>query len=260
MNGTHRTPAAPGPDEQRLLDALFTPGAPLGAARAHGHDPALPARVTAVEEVTTVRVPSGRLAVACPWPPDDEPGVPLPVAFELAERVPPGPRPVEAAWYEAPVLFMGGLQGRRQVAAVRLRLTDAPVARWEAAAFLPIPVGTDPGGHLGTDDHGRRYCYDEHQACAFADAAAWPELVDPFRQFARDAIARRPNDGRGIAHLHDHAFQRTSSPAHAADLLAFPSSGVTAWLGRAADGTPAAVLVPGTLDDVDPAPERRPWP
>ncbi|MFF4338826.1 hypothetical protein ACFY00_02670 [Kitasatospora sp. NPDC001540] len=247
MNGTHH---APDPHEQWLLEALFTPGALLGAAHAYGHDPALPARVLEVEEVTTVRIPSGRLAVACPWTPDGDSDLPLPVAFELAERVPPGPHPVETAWYEAPVLFMGQVQDRRQVAAVRLRLADAPVARWEAAAFLPIGA-TDPGGHLGTDDHGRRHFYDEHQRCAFADAAAWPELVDPFRQFTLDAIAGRPNDGRGVDHLHDHAFQRTSSPAHAADLLAFPSSGITSWLGRAADGTPAAVLVHGTLEDVD---------
>ncbi|MFE1318070.1 hypothetical protein [Kitasatospora phosalacinea] len=149
------------------------------------------------------------------------------------------------------MLFVDALQGRPEVAAVRLRPTDAPVTRWEAAAFLPIPVGTDPGGHLGTDDHGRRCFSDEHQTCAVADAAAWPELTDPFRQFASDAIARRPNGGRGVAYLHDHAFGRTSSPRHAADLLALPGSGTTARLGRAADGTPAAVLVPGPLDDVD---------
>jgi len=258
MDGTHHTPDA---HEQWLLEALFTPGALLGAAHAYGYDPAYPARVTAVEEVATVRVPSGRLAVACPWPPDGERAVPVPVAFELAERVPPGPHPVEAAWYEAPVLFMDGIQDRPQVAAVRLRLTDAPVARWEAAAFLPAG-SADPGGHLGTDDHGRRYFYDEHQCCAFADAAAWPELVDPFRQFTLDAIAGRPVDGRGIDYLHDHAFQRTSSPARAADLFAFPGSGITAWLGRAADGTPATVLALGALEDVDlvpgaAAPSRR---
>ncbi|MFD7730436.1 hypothetical protein ACFV6F_08635 [Kitasatospora phosalacinea] len=259
MNGTHHAPAAPDPDEQWLLEALFTPGALLGAAHAFGHDPAFPARVTAVEEITTVRIPSGRLAVACPWPPDGEPGVPLPVAFELAERVPPGPHPVDAAWYEAPVLFMDAVLDRPQPAAVRLRLADAPVARWEAAAFLPTP-GVDPGGHLGTDDHGRRYFYDEHRRCAFADAAAWPELVAPFRQFVLDVIAGTPGADRAAESFHDGCFERTSSPAHAADLFAFPSSGITAWLGRAADGALAAVLVAGALDDVDLAPERRSQP
>ncbi|GLW52438.1 hypothetical protein [Kitasatospora phosalacinea] len=245
------TSTAPDPYEQWLLEALFTPGALLGAAHTYGHGPALPARLTAVEEVATVRTPSGRLAVACPWPPDDEPGVPLPVAFELAERVPPGPHRVEAAWYRAPVLFMGEVQDHPEVAAVRLRLTDAPVTRWEAAAFVPTPVGTDPGGVLDADDHGRRHFYDEHQTCAFADAAAWPELVAPFRQFAHNAIAGLPNTGRATESLRDGCFERTSSPARAADLLSFPSSGTTTWLGRAADGTPAAVLVHGALRDVD---------
>ncbi|RVU18883.1 hypothetical protein EOT10_30710 [Streptomyces antnestii] len=58
---------AAGPEATWYLEAAFTPGAHLGTVY---DDPTTPVVVTGVEELTTIRVPSGRLVVDAPW--DDD--------------------------------------------------------------------------------------------------------------------------------------------------------------------------------------------
>ncbi|MGW4202395.1 hypothetical protein [Streptomyces sp. NPDC004726] len=59
---------AAGPEATWYLETAFTPGARLGTVY---DDPTTPVVVTSIEEVTTMRVPSGRLVVDAPWDDDD---------------------------------------------------------------------------------------------------------------------------------------------------------------------------------------------
>ncbi|MBK3562354.1 hypothetical protein JHN47_01025 [Streptomyces sp. MBT62] len=59
---------AAGPEATWYLERAFTPGAQLGTVY---DDPETPVVVTGIEQVTTIRVPSGRLVVDAPWH-DDE--------------------------------------------------------------------------------------------------------------------------------------------------------------------------------------------
>ncbi|MYY10132.1 DUF4241 domain-containing protein [Streptomyces sp. SID4919] len=84
-------------------------------------------------EVAMVRVPSGRLIVDSPWPEDGDPELRAPVGRELAERIPAGAYRMEAAWTVAPYEYRDERFDGRAVAAVRLRVADAPVVGWEMA-------------------------------------------------------------------------------------------------------------------------------
>ena len=119
---------AAGPEESRYLEAVFTPGSRLGN---RSDDPTTFIRVVEVQEITTIRVPSGRLIVDSPWPQDGDPGLRRRVGRELAARVPVGAFRVEASWTEAPYEFMGERFDGREVAAVRLCISEDPVAGWE---------------------------------------------------------------------------------------------------------------------------------
>jgi hypothetical protein len=87
------------PEATWYLDTAFTPGAHLGTVY---DDPTTPIVVTEVEEVTTIRIPSGRLVVDAPWHDDEtweyERGLPTSPPRELARRIPPGTYRVEIAW------------------------------------------------------------------------------------------------------------------------------------------------------------------
>ncbi|MFE1874759.1 hypothetical protein ACFW9N_28415 [Streptomyces sp. NPDC059496] len=80
-----------GPQDAGFLESVFVPGARLGV---RADDPATFVEVVEVEEVTTIRVPSGRLIVDSPW--SEARG------REIVARVPPGTYRVEAAWAQAP--------------------------------------------------------------------------------------------------------------------------------------------------------------
>lgn len=58
---------AAGSAATRYLETAFTPGAHLGTVY---DDPTTPVVMTSIKEVTTLRVPSGRLVVDAPW--DDD--------------------------------------------------------------------------------------------------------------------------------------------------------------------------------------------
>lgn len=59
---------AAGPEAAWYLETAFTPGAHLGTVH---DDPTTPIVVTGIEEVTTMRIPSGRLVVDAPFDDDD---------------------------------------------------------------------------------------------------------------------------------------------------------------------------------------------
>ncbi|MBD0692796.1 DUF4241 domain-containing protein [Streptomyces sp. CBMA123] len=230
---THTTHArlAADQDERALLEAVFVPGEGLGV---RGSDPLTVVQTVEVTEVTTIRVPSGRLVVSTPWP-DDDYELNTPEGRELAERIPSGSYRVEAAW--VPASYGDGEDC--EVAAVRLRVTEAPVVAWENA----LGVGEDPEFLRP----GRRFRFpvsDIPVAC-FADATAWEELTLPFRQFQQDL-----RDGTDLAQPREELgagrFERVRHDGFGADLVTFTADyDNVVWLGRAADGTVASVVVVG---------------
>ncbi|MFJ4185063.1 DUF4241 domain-containing protein [Kitasatospora sp. NPDC089509] len=224
---------AAGAEESWYLETVFTPGTRLGR---RPDDPTILVQVVEVSEVTTIRVPSGRLVVDSPWPEDDDPELTVRVARELAERIPPGTYRVEAAWTQAPYEFMGERFDGREVAAVRLCIADAPVVRWELALGVRDDIATiRPGDRIGFNS--------ETNMGSFSDAAAWPALTAPFREFWRGIRAgnRQPRETEGLL---DDCFERASDEGHGADLVTFPAEGPSVvWLGRTARGAIAAVAV-----------------
>lgn len=222
---------AAGPQESWYLGAVFVPGTRVGTRRG---DPTTPARVVEVTEVTTLRVPSGRLIVDSPWPRDDDPELRTPVGRELAERIPAGAYRVEAAWTEAPFEFMGERFDGREVAAVRLLVAGDPVVGWEMALGVEDDIGAlRPGERLGFNS--------ETNMGSMADAGAWTALTDPFREFWREPPA---SEGRRTEILLDGWFERASDEEHGADLVTVPAEGETVvWLGRSAGGNVSVVAL-----------------
>ncbi|MFC8450116.1 DUF4241 domain-containing protein [Kitasatospora sp. NPDC057223] len=222
-----------GPTESWYLEAVFTPGTPLGTRL---DDPTTPVRAVQVTEVTTVRIPSGRLIVDSPWPDDDDPELRTRSGRELAQRIPPGAFRVEAAWTEAPYEFMGEHFDGRTVAAIRLCITDAPVTTWERALGVEDDIEMiRPGDRTGFSS--------EANMGSFSDAAAWPALTAPFRAFWHGCQAgnRQPRETETLV---DNWFERTSDEESGADLVAFVTEGSSAvWLGRTETGEIATVSV-----------------
>ncbi|MFI1279374.1 DUF4241 domain-containing protein [Streptomyces sp. NPDC020858] len=101
--------------------------------RGGGDDPLTFAEVVEVEEVTTIRAPSGRLIVDSPW--SEDPG------REIMARIPPGTYRVEAAWTEARYEHGGESFEGRECAATRLLVSDDPVVVWEAGAGVNDDIG-----------------------------------------------------------------------------------------------------------------------
>lgn len=242
---------AAGPEVGRYLEAVFTPGERLGVLE---DDPTTFIEVAEVREVATIRVPSGRLIVDCPWP-DDETGQPLELreGRELAARIPPGTYRVEAAWTEAPYTFMDEHFDGRECAAVRLCLGDEPVAGWEMA------LGVDDDIERLRAGEGVGFHPAELATGGFADATAWPELTTPFLRFWQELGAlgemnlspEEYHEASGrvtrATEEYDHHFERVSDDTLRADLLTFPVDGSTVvWLGRTRSGEIASVVVPST--------------
>ncbi|MEU6239099.1 DUF4241 domain-containing protein [Kitasatospora sp. NPDC047058] len=220
-------------EESWYLEAAFIPGTRLGTRCG---DPATPVRVTEVRDVATIRVPSGRLVVDAPWPEEEVSDLRPRTGRELAQRIPAGTFRMEAAWTEAPYEFMGERFDGRELAAVRLRITEAPVAHWEMA----LGVGEDierirPGKRTGFET--------ETNMGSFADATAWPVLTDPFLEFWRGCQTgnRQP---RRTESLFDGEFERVADDEHGADLVTFGAEGSSVvWLGRSQTGAVASVAV-----------------
>ncbi|GGV90045.1 hypothetical protein GCM10010228_77680 [Streptomyces massasporeus] len=224
---------AAGPAESWYLEAVFTPGTRLGT---RSDDPETFVQVVEVTEVTTIRVPSGRLIVDSPWPDDEDPELETRVGRELAERIPPGVFRVEAAWTEAPYEFMGERFDGREVAAIRLCITEAPVAGWEMALGVEDDIDTlRPGSRIGFNS--------ETNMGSFSDAVAWPTLTAPFREFWKGCQTgtRQPRETES---LFDDYFERVSNEEHEADLVTFTAEGASVvWLGRTESGSIASVAV-----------------
>ncbi|MFG2368130.1 DUF4241 domain-containing protein [Streptomyces mirabilis] len=231
----HRSDArlVAGPEESWYLGAVFTPGMRLGTLP---DDPMSFIQVVEVTEVTEIRIPSGRLIVDSPWPEEDDPELKTRVGRELEERIPPGVFRVEAAWTQAPYEFMGEHFDGREVAAIRLRVTDAPVVRWEMALGVEDDIERiRPGDRVGFNS--------ETNMGSFADAATWPSLTDPFRGFWQESPGG-PMKGRNTVTLFDGWFERASDDTHEADLVTFPAEGTSVvWLGRTATRSIASVVV-----------------
>ncbi|GGV29400.1 hypothetical protein GCM10010260_82380 [Streptomyces filipinensis] len=196
------------------MEAVFTPGAQVGT---HAEDRARPVHVVEVTEVSPIRVPSGRLVVASPWPDDSDPELPTPAGRELKDRIPPGVHRVEASWTEAPYEYDGEQFDGREEVAVRLLVSDAPVACWEAALGVGESIERIVPGERPTFDS-------EENMGSFADATAWPSLTEPFRQFWLGVDAGRQDASRATESLGE-SFERASDEALGADLVTFPTGG-----------------------------------
>lgn len=207
------------------LDALFRPGTRLSTSYE-------PMTVLEVREVGTVRVPSVRLVVDCPATGSGR---------ELTVRIPPGSYAVESAWVGYEYDFMGEHVETEDSTAVRLRVRDEPVTRWE----MGLAAGEDT--RILRDGHAYGFATDVAGG-GFADGVAWPALCEPFRE------EQRGRGLHGVERLSD-GFARTTVEASAADLVSFATSGdggYPVWLGRGRSGELAAVVVEiGYLPDVE---------
>ncbi|OEJ25623.1 hypothetical protein AR457_15260 [Streptomyces agglomeratus] len=213
----------PRPARPLHLDALFRPGTRLWTSFE-------PMTVLDVRPVGTVRVPSGRLVVDCPWTGDGR---------ELTVGVPAGEYVVESAWTHCAYEFMGAHVEHEDTPAVRLRVSDEPVAEWE--------MGLAPEDDLRVLPDGHAYGFSTDVAAgSFADGAAWQPLSEPFRQAAGQRAVEAEELGNG--------FLRTTEEALSADLLSFCTDGdgtYAVWVGRSESGDVAAVVVQtGHLPDL----------
>ncbi|MEU8621542.1 DUF4241 domain-containing protein [Streptomyces sp. NPDC048623] len=227
---------AAGPEAAGYLEAAFTPGAQLGTVY---DDPTTPVVVTGIEELTTIRVPSGRLVVDAPWHDDEvynyQRGLPTPPPRELAVKIPPGVYPVEIAWTAGPYEFMGEHCDGIECAATRLCISDEPVVGWEMG--LGVEDDTD---RLQPGDKPRFYS-DANVGC-FADAGAWTALAAPFRTFT-DGVPP-PRNTEQLA----NGCERVRDASQHADLVTFGAeSGGIVWLGRTKTGDIAAIVVTSGL-------------
>lgn len=223
---------AAGPEATWYLEAAFTPGAHLGTVY---DDPTTPIVVTGIDELTTIRVPSGRLVVDAPWD-DDEiweygRGLPTRPPRELAVSIPPGVYRVEIAWTTGPYEFFGEPCDGVESAATRLCISDDPVVGWE------MGLGVDEDiDRLQAGDEPRFYS-DANVGC-FADAGAWTTLSAPFRKVV-DGIPA-PRDTEQLA----DGCERVRDESQQADLVTFGAeSGGIVWLGRTKAGDVARIVV-----------------
>ncbi|MFE9481301.1 DUF4241 domain-containing protein [Streptomyces spororaveus] len=223
---------AAGPEAAWYLETAFTPGAQLGAVY---DNPTTPIVVTGVEEVTTMRVPSGRLVVDAPWDDDDvsryEQGLPTRPPRELAVSIPPGVYRVEIAWTAGPYEFLGEYCDGVQCAATRLYISDDPVTVWE------MGLGIDDDIDRLQPDSPPQFYADANVGC-FADAGAWTTLSAPFRTF---------KDGRPVPRDTEHLpgwCERVRDESQQADLVTFTADcGGVVWLGRTKTGDVATIIV-----------------
>jgi len=220
---------AAAPEVSAYLDAVFVPGARLGAT---GDETFVD--VVEVAQVATIRVPTGRLVVDTPWP-EERP------SRELAVRIPPGTYRVEAAWTEAPYAFMGEHFSGRENAATRLCVADGTVAFWEMGLSVTDDVEQlQDGGEFG-------FATDTSMG-GFADASAWPELTAPFARFWEDSEkAPGTQVERETEQVRDNEFEMTHDETRGADLITFAAAeGLSVvWLGRTETGSLSSIAVIG---------------
>lgn len=227
---------AAGPEAAWYLEAAFTAGAQLGTVY---DDPTTPVVVTGIEELTTIRVPSGRLVVDAPWDDDEvwhyERGLPTRPPRELALRIPPGVYRVEIAWTAGPYEFMGEHVDGIECAATRFCISDDHVVGWEMGLSVEDDIDRLQPGEVP------RFFSDANVGC-FADAGAWTALSAPFRTFIDGVPA--PRDTEQLA----DGCERVCDASMQADLVTFGAeSGGVVWLGRTETGNVAAIVVTSGL-------------
>ncbi|MEU6238603.1 DUF4241 domain-containing protein [Kitasatospora sp. NPDC047058] len=220
------------PETREYLDGLFTPGLRIGG---DPHTPYSWIKIIGVQEVTAIRLPSGRLVADSPW--SAEP------PRELALRIPPGEYPVDVSWANWPHLSNGYYNEYRECAATRLRVREGPVVTWELAPG----VGEDPALRAA----GTGFAAEDAMGC-FADATAWQPLTEPFRRYLADVANAGfggPRSGRDTEDLCEGYFELARDEERRADLLTFgvPEGWGQVWAGRAHDGGIAVIVVPGPV-------------
>ncbi|MEU3726434.1 DUF4241 domain-containing protein [Streptomyces sp. NPDC031705] len=198
------------------FDRVFRPGTPIPGLKVLDPVPC-----------GSLRLPSGVLAVACPDTGEGLSGVTV--------AVPPGTYPVEAAWVEVEEEHWGSYE---DVAAVRLRIGDAPVAAWEMAL--------GPGDDTLRLRAGEAFGFGTDAATgAFGDAGAWDELRDLLE---RARWRGSPEHGRlsdSVAGMH------LDGGSLGADLAVFCTGGdgvYPVWVGRSAAGEVVRVAVQTAFD------------
>ncbi|GAA3378177.1 DUF4241 domain-containing protein [Streptomyces racemochromogenes] len=170
----------------------------------------------------SVRVPSGVLAVACP---DTGEGL-----SRITVDVPPGTYPLEAAWVHVAEKHWGSYE---DVAAVRLRIGDDPVAAWEMAL--------GPGDDTLRLREGEAFGFGTDAATgAFGDAEAWPELCDLLGRARRQGSWEHDRLSDSLVGMN------LDGGSLGADLALFCTGGdgvYPVWVGRSASGEVVRVAV-----------------
>ncbi|MEU6505894.1 DUF4241 domain-containing protein [Streptomyces sp. NPDC046942] len=211
----------PRPAAPPHLSELFRPGTRVATK----DQPEM--TVNAVREIAVLRVPSGRLAVACPLTTDDG------RQRELRERIPPGAYPLQEAILSYELEYAGEVFPVEEGAAVRLLIDEEPAATWE----LALAEGED--ARLLRDDEAYGFPTDAALG-SFADSAAWSVLADKYRRYSMEG---EEDAGEPVS---DSSYVRTSDSATGGDLIHFPTGGDgvwPVWLGRSAAGKPVAIAV-----------------
>ncbi|MFC9588059.1 DUF4241 domain-containing protein [Streptomyces yangpuensis] len=202
------------------FDRVFRPGTHIGGVRVREAVPC-----------GSVRVPSGVLAVDCPQSGDEEP--------RITVAVPPGTYPVEAASVE---VADRGQPSYEELVAVRLQVSDVPVAAWEMALgpgddTLRLRAGAAFG--FGTDA----------ATGAFGDADAWQDLRGLLDR------ASRPGSSEADKIASTEAGAHLDGGGLGADMAVFYTGGdgvYPVWVGRSASGEVVCVAVHTGLDlDLD---------
>ncbi|MFD7783323.1 DUF4241 domain-containing protein [Streptomyces nojiriensis] len=174
-----------------------------------------------IADVTTIRVPSGRLIVDSPWSENH--------GREMVARIPPGTYRVEAAWTEAPYEHGGEYFDGRECAATRLRVSDDPVVVWEAGGGVDDDIGDADVAAAG-------FHSDSEATGAIADAEAWEALTAPFHRFRRVTApwGTTPAPDRDTEDLCGGWFEKSSNEGFKADLIAFDvaEGWAPVWIGR----------------------------
>ncbi|MFJ8043919.1 DUF4241 domain-containing protein [Kitasatospora sp. NPDC096147] len=197
------------------LGALFRPGTRMSEPYGEEGEEMV---VVEPERAGTLHVPSGLLAVDCPW----GSGGPH---FSIA--IPAGTHVLDEAQAD-------GSDGRASVTAFRVRTGEAPAVSWEMALR--------PCDDTWMLKKGQAYGFGTDGAAgAFADADRW----DSLQELIRHAGEGR-NSEAGEYEPDSASFLRAREPGSGAELAAFPlaSDGVhPVWVGRSAEGDVVGVVV-----------------
>ncbi|MFI6021115.1 DUF4241 domain-containing protein [Streptomyces sp. NPDC051287] len=210
----------PRPARRAHLDELFEPGTRIATSV----EPEM--TVSAILDIATLRLPSGRLVVADPLTEGRGAG------RVLSERIPPGEYRVQAAVVAFESEYEDVRTAVKEEVAVRLLLAEEPAASWEPA----LAEGDD----VRLLRENEIYGFDTDGAAgAFADASGWEGLADRYRRYL---VEQEDDAGETVS----DGYVRTTDQATGGDLVSFCTDGDgthPVWLGRASTGKPVSVVV-----------------